>query len=612
MKSARAPAVNGWHIACLVFCTLMLILHVAAGYNAGSSADFRRDVYWATKIAYGEDFPLSGPPIFQLVELGPWWYYILAPAIRLCGSIMAATIWMQALVALKYFLAWHLGTRMLDARFGFVLAASVAATGWAFAPLLFASHPALVETTLLLLALATWNCRDALTWPRALGLGLAAAACLHAHPTTVTWILLAGSALLLRHRNRHALVLLGLAATIMALSLSPPWFDSRPLAAGVNKAVGTYIEHDFAIDPLSRFVRMLTGLFFNGAWTGFSMMTPWKIATARLAWYLYCACLALTCGGVFMLPRDLRKWFANALLLVLCQCAFLVLVRANMPVWMLFSALPMLAFVIALGAYGWLSVPASTARPFGASALAVQVALSLAAFSLFLRHDVRALRIAENANPYVDATRHGEHFKFLPIAFFTMRQIDTWGAIGCEPVILHGRLAQLMENVFAIPLRSACGRWPEVRFRGTGGEGPHWLGIELQAVNAVGITPDDILAGMAIYRHVRAIAPAEGNSRTELGRMQVEPQRQRSEPGDYSFEAYPRDAVSLTGIGSAAVTRAIANGHAARLAHERVNQLVYVCDACAGDTRVGDTRVRWEIKTGQAAYNLDIAVIEAH
>ncbi|WP_347260201.1 hypothetical protein [Rudaea sp.] len=602
---ASAPHQRGWRAAGLAFCCLMLALHVAAGYNSAGVVDFRRDVYWATAIAYGEHFPWSGPPIYQLVELGPWWYYLLAPVMRLGGSIAIAAASVQALAALKYFLALRLGTRMLDARFGFALAAAVAVTGWAIAPLIFPSHPAVVETALFLLALAAWRCRDALTPGSAVLFGLAAAACVHAHPTTATWVLAAGLALLWRHRSWHALTMLGLAALVVLLSLLPPWLDPQPVVAGMRKAADTYASHDLAVDPLVRFARLLAGLFVNGEWSGLMMMTPWKLPTVRLAWGLYCICLAVALAGVILLPRTLRRWFAVAIASLALQCVFLVLVRANMPIWMLVSALPALAFAVALGWYGWLSAAPPWRRAFGGAALGLQVALSLAAFSVFLR-DIHSLRIMPDANPYVDATQRGESYTTVPIAFFPARKVDAFAAIGCAPAILHGRLAALLEAAFAVPLRVACGRWPDLRFRGAAEAGAHVFGIESAAAAKTAIAPEETIAGMAIYHRIHAIGPAAGTRRTELRRMQVVPETLRSEAQTWTFSARPGDVVSLTGIGADAIGAAKANGRAAKLVYAVGNQLLYLCDACADAAAVN-----WEIAIKEPAYNLDIVVIEA-
>ncbi|HEX6834880.1 MAG TPA: hypothetical protein VF132_15180, partial [Rudaea sp.] len=206
---------NGWAVAGAVFCALMLAVHVAGGLRSAGVLDFWRDMYWATVIANGERFPLSGPPINGLVELGPWWFYVLALPLWLTHRIAAAAAFLQLLAALKYPLAWRLGTRLVDARFGLALAVGLAVAGWSTSAFWFPSHPALVETTVLLLAFVVrrgWNRFGTAT---ALLFGLAAAACLHAHPTTVLYIAAGGSMLLVRHRSWATLARLALAAIVV-------------------------------------------------------------------------------------------------------------------------------------------------------------------------------------------------------------------------------------------------------------------------------------------------------------------------------------------------------------------------------------------------------------
>ncbi len=67
----RAVGFVRWRVAAFAFCASMIGVHVAAGLNAAGIADFWRDMYWATSIARADAFPLSGPPIYGLFELGP-------------------------------------------------------------------------------------------------------------------------------------------------------------------------------------------------------------------------------------------------------------------------------------------------------------------------------------------------------------------------------------------------------------------------------------------------------------------------------------------------------------------------------------------------------------
>ena len=108
-SSLASPPQRAWKIAGASFCALMCVIHIAAGLNSGGVTDFWRDMYWATTIASGERFPLAGPPINNLIELGPWWFYLLALPLWLTHRIAAASAFMHLLSALKYVLAWRLG-----------------------------------------------------------------------------------------------------------------------------------------------------------------------------------------------------------------------------------------------------------------------------------------------------------------------------------------------------------------------------------------------------------------------------------------------------------------------------------------------------------------------
>jgi hypothetical protein len=71
-------------------------------------------------------------------------------------------------------------------------------------PLVFPTHTALVEATILLLALVTWRCAKTFSWANAMAQGLCAAACLHAHPSTATYVMGAGIYVLAAQRSKSA------------------------------------------------------------------------------------------------------------------------------------------------------------------------------------------------------------------------------------------------------------------------------------------------------------------------------------------------------------------------------------------------------------------------
>ncbi len=609
------PAADrGWRIAGAIYCTLMLGIHIAAGLNCGGIVDFWRDMYWATQIAQGQHFPLSGPPIYELFELGPWWFYLLALPIRLFGSVTAASVLVQMLAAAKYFLARYIGTRWVDARFGFVFAVGIGVAGWSTIAMMFPSHPALVETTILLLALATRRCWVDFSVANALLFGLAAAACIHAHPTAVTYPIVAGVVLLYRHRSVKACALLALAVGVVLLSLLPPWLDSSMAPAGMARPLTKYADHDLGIEPWFRFLPLIRALFIDGAWSGLLLRTPMSQPLAQIALAIYCLCLAFAISGIFLLRSrrsELHRWALAALLMMTAQTIFLVAVRAKTTMWMIPSALPPVALIIAIGWYGLLESGSFALRSAGRVALALYVVLALAPFYAFLGK-VDTLRSMAHVNSYTDIGKWGNSYTEVPVTFVPVRQMDRIGALLCAPTVLHASLAWITEHSLSVPARLACGHQPDLRFGGVEGGGRHLAGISKRAARQIGIAPDRIAAGLAFYQHVRAIAPASGGRPTNLPRMQISADRVTSAPVPHQFEfaANAGDVVALTNRFASAhsmiVHSVTANGKPAKLLFDDSATFLYRCADC-----VDRESVAWRIDLDGIEPNLDLVVIES-
>ena len=611
MRTSSAGDLRGWRIAGALFCGVMLVLHIAAGLHSAGVTDFWRDMYWSTLIAHGERFPLAGPPINQIAELGPWWHYLLALPIALTGRLAAAAVTIQVLAALKYVLAWRIGTRLVDARFGLAFAVSLAVAGWSTAAFMFPSHPAIVETAVLLLGTVAWRLRANLSLANALLFGLAAAACVHAHPTTLLYIAVAAATVWWRHRSVSALALLGLAAAIVLLSLLPPWFGPEPINEVWRRTLADYATRDLGNGIVARVPKFIAALFFGGAWVGLLLLTPWKLAKVKIAWWLYCLCIAFALGGAAVLARratPLRRWMSAAALFLLAQIVFVVVARAWTPIWMVPSCLPPLAFIVAAGWYEGFTNSRSAWRIGALAAFVICALLSIAPFGFFLR-DLHSVRAMPHANPFGDLVQSEDNYIVVPGSPLSVRQIDALGRVLCDPATLHARLATAIERTLATSARNACGAWPDLRFGGMRA-GAHLAGVPARVAQAVGIESDRDVGGLALYSRVRAIAPAEGARPTRLARMQVGIDAVHAAPSPLAFDftAGADDVVVLTNrIPTAAmmnVKAVLANGAPAQKVYEEGSLLVYRCNACSG------TETNWQLRLDGVEANLDLIVIE--
>lgn len=607
-KNQASRSERPWRIAALLFCFGMLCIHIFAGMNSAGIVDFWRDMYWASQIATGKQYPLFGPPIYELIELGPWWFYLLAVPTWLTGGVTAAAVLIQVLAAMKYFLANHIGARCVDARFGFLFAVGFCIAGWSTVPMLFPSHPALVETMILLLALATLRCRENLSIANAVLFGLAAAGCIHAHPTAGTYVVAAGLFLLHRYRQR-AIAPLAVAALIVVLSLLPPWLDSRPLGVDAMRPFEKYATQDIGVDFWTRIPNLAFALLFKGAWNGFLLNTPWKLGVVRAAWWIYSCCLVIGLAGFFALPdrrRFLRRAWLIALIAFLVQICVLILLRAKTTLWMVPSALPPLALMIAIGWYGWFQVEAATLRIASAVALAIYAMLGLASFDVFLRN-IHRWRTLQHVNIYTDVTRWEEEFNTVDVPFIPVRELDRIAASLCAPSILHGRLAWGIEHTLAAPVTAACGYTPAIRFGGREGDGTHIEGLLKRAAIASGIAPDRTIAGMAFYEHVHPVAPALGDTPTALPRIQITPNTSTTGRAfhSYHFRAHSEDAVSLinrfAGVDGVTIRSIVANQRVAKRLYDDGASQIYGCDRCDAGSIVD-----WQIDLDAIEQNLDV------
>lgn len=87
----------------------------------------------------------------------------------------------------------------------------------------------------------------------------------HAHPTTVTFVAASGAYLLWRHRSWAAFAHLALAASIVALSLLPPWLDRDTVTEHALKPLSGYLGGDVGIGLLHRVPAVAWGVLAVGA-----------------------------------------------------------------------------------------------------------------------------------------------------------------------------------------------------------------------------------------------------------------------------------------------------------------------------------------------------------
>ena len=179
---------------------IAVIAILMAAYIAGSAwsaaiQDTARDVYYAYSIRHGLWFPMQGPVLGGAIHLGPVWFYVLSLPLFVSDGWLSVALFAAALSSLKFPLAFAVGRRALDARFGLLWACALALPGWSTFEQLIFFNPNPAAACMLGGVLLWMRLREAPSAANAFALGLLLALSLHVHPTCAPLLALGAHAL---------------------------------------------------------------------------------------------------------------------------------------------------------------------------------------------------------------------------------------------------------------------------------------------------------------------------------------------------------------------------------------------------------------------------------
>lgn len=615
---AHVTTASGWTRAdgswIAVFATLTLATSLSA--LLGTLVDDTwRDIYFAHRIAYAEEFPLRGPVIGNIAQLGPVWFYLLAPVYGLAGvaGVMAL---LGALSGLKYPLAFLLGRRLggttLGAAFGLawmIPTWNAIETGWP-------THISAVASALLALALAALAFRRRPHWGRAVLLGLLAGLALHAHPTTaLLGALLVAFALagLPTWRARSAMALV--AALPLALLFLPVLIAaSMSRDAAPDNLIG--LASHAAQLPLASIVErvgpVLRGLFWGAAelqwWVLLGLperALALAFAATGVAWGLVLA------GAVSATPASRRAiaWLSVALLV---QTVFVLALRPITPFWMSFAHGPLLIAVVGVaGASLWRRGGAW--RPaLVTTTLAMAAGLGLLLWRMAAPAPTTYAPVfAANGPGFLSITervidrRRVRPIRMAPTAW------ERLGASLCTPTTIHGHLASLVDVSFAIGARRACGRIDQIALGGPTPPGHRArIGLSADASDALGLPRPTWTEGLRLFDVTQLHAASESMPIVAAGRY---PRRDLSHftPRRFTIEVRSRgsDVVALAWRGAFHLPIAIhavdAGGHRVAAAYEDAALWLYRCAECAPDREVD-----WRIELDAVPSLIDVVAFD--
>jgi hypothetical protein len=612
---AVTPADNGgrgWQVAAGLVIGLLGVLYALVAQHMTGVVDTTRDLYWAWQIGNGLAFPQVGPVIHSgVLQLGPWWYYLLAIPIALGAGIASVPAMICFIAWLQYPLGWLLGVRIGGPRLGLLLVLALVMPGWSALALMFATHTSVAGTAIIALALAAlaWD-RDPRAW-RALLLGLAAAAALHAHPSTLLVCMVVAIALLARRRLPfvQAFAHAGIAVAVVIAAFLPVLLQGVDAVTTLAGNLAGHAEREVATGVFSRLVPSVLGVAIGGGWSGPLLLSRWDLGTVQLVHFLWLIAASAGFAAAFW-PRaavDAYRWALFAAILFVAQVAFLVVLRPILPMWMVNTALPMLALWLALG---WSRIAGVDFRGLmlGLLAAGFHAALGLALYGITLRAPA-TFRMAEGPQPWIDAAQRPRAWREEPAVALSLRELAALSPALCAADSVHGPLAFFVEQAHGISVDAACGPRPQLRYGGLGAAVAAF-GMPLHAWRAAGLTPEVRGESFGVTTRVRPLGPGAGDVRRALGPGDVAPHAE----GDVADHAWSHvlAAGELLAVSNlhpwsapSRLDAVLADGRPAVRVHVDPVLSLYRCDGCEGDTAA------WEVRGNFAAGNYDLVALPA-
>jgi hypothetical protein len=444
--------------AFIVLYLLVVAVNIYASLRGGITLDQARDAYFAARIAAGLEFPLGGPPIFSTFQVGPLWFYICSLPLLFGGGLASIAIFTAILSTLKYPLAFWLGQRLLDARFGWLLTVAVFCTGWTWIPLMFLTHAALVETTIWLLfavMLSWWRTRST---PMFAGVGFASALCVHAHPST---LLIAASACVyvatqgIRIKRWRGVVALFAGGIFLFI---PYLVEQTRLDWDVFSAINQYIGTGIQWPSLEFALRLIAAAFLNGHnyelqyEAGLSLQVV-NIVMLAMAGLLVAIVLSVVIAAIGNLRRfdarqkKLASIAALCLVALLAQAIFLVTIRQITPFWMMFSMLPLSATLFAcvlslMRNVAWLrALKIFTVVLFATSAMVSAPG--------YLADSYNTMFLLDDGSPgLMDVKYRSLGGRSFPLASHRLSDVDRVAEVSARYGVAHGLAAIIIEESF--------------------------------------------------------------------------------------------------------------------------------------------------------------------
>lgn len=506
--------------------------------------DTARDLVIAARIGGGEEWPLRGPIINAVGNLGPGWYYLLAPVLALTASTAATLAFVGLLDALKFPLAFVLGTRLGDRRLGASFALAMALPNWALVGALLATHTSVVQTAVLATALCALRLSDRDTFGRWLTLGLMLAAALHAHPATLVLFPLLGVLLWQRRRRPWRGELRGWAIAFVGALL--PFL---PMLVAEMREGWPLLQHFPRYTDAHAFGNPLA--LASGSLFGGTLLPGEHLAAPTWRWPLHLM-LALAIspaliGLALSWSQRRNRRLAATLFAALALGVFgLALLRERTPFYMSLLLWPPVAGLLAVG---WDALAAAGWQAWlRRSAMLASVILAASASGLLiLRAEQGLMRLPTAAIFDVAQWRTPGDLKALLPAW---RQ-DRLGRELCAargPVVLHAEVGTLFDAALGLGARLDCGDTDGISIGGGAQhDADHRLGLPPQALRVLGLHPAPDWPAALRLAPTQVIAGSATETIPDGRRYPFRPQESgRPDTHSWQFESAPEQTLLVT------------------------------------------------------------------
>lgn len=447
---------------------LSMVIYLGCAPFAVTHFDFARDVGVALGIANAEHWPLQGPLLNGNLHLGPVWYYLLAVPLWLTHSWIVVVMTIGLIAALKFPLAYALGSRLVDPYFGLLWVVMLGLPGWNSLDVMLMEHTSFVAVCVLgffWMLLRYWETGST----RYLyGLCFLYALALHAHPSTYALILVAAPFVLRRWWTSPTKWReLSIGAFVFLAPFVPFLASQMTMGSPDIRGAVDYFAATGGLGKISDYPDTVRGIFVTGPeLVGKSVLGvrgPWEEALKifhGLLWATIAAGLS-SC----LVARRTRRTAMIGVAIVLAISISVVLIRAVTPYYMTFAVLTLLLGLAAFGLRAAIEVPGLRYLAYflaaGVAMLPIVVLAGAArTFSNGL-YPYAVWPLFDIKRPYVEG---------LPFPFVPAYAMATIGDALCtsRTVVAHGALAFHLLHDYGLETRLQCAAPPAIRLGGIG------------------------------------------------------------------------------------------------------------------------------------------------